>query len=1159
MKKLINTAIFLIWLSLIHGQSNQEIINKLPDFIPPSPEAASLIKADNLNVGFSTGSPNINIPLFNFQAGSYSLPITLNYSSTGVKVDDYASMIGMGWSCNFGGVISRTVMDKPDESRSATNCNLNSINATVLNQSLYDFLTYAPDKESDIFTFSFPGYSGKFIIGLTNNTPIQLTKNNLRMVAISNDFTNGFIITTDNGTAYYFEDTEVSTSRNPTGTNCEKTYDNADVITSWYLTKIVLPNTRRQIFFTYTTSNIDFQNSITHTISRVTYSDQKPCGGFVCTVGTERYSECISQQTVATKFISKIQSSEGDKVEFLYDGTGRTDLNGGKRLSDIKVTNRNGRILSRITFGGSYQSATSGSSYNSKRLFLESVSIRGTDSLSSPLTYSFSYINYSSLPERLKYCQDFYGYYNGKTSNPSLLPVLPSTDINYSTFENGAGAATVDFGDRSIDTTYSNKGLLNKITYPTGGYDSILYIANKVLKSGNEVLAGGHSVSKIKSYTYTGNLVLEKEFIYRNKDDNALSSFLLTENLSYSKLNVTKKDGDDICGTTACEGLSCNYAVVTSNANHPLTTFGSQHLYYRSVLERTNGASSDNGLIEHRYSYFNGGSLNPYHRMGNYILNAPYEIVPDIMIGETDTKIYRNDNGTYNLVKSTERKYRVDSLTHYINYVVRKNYEYTCYASPPATAEFNPFDIEEVYINRYTVQLDTLIEKDYMDNDQVVTKTTIMDYDGPYTYPTRTRTTGSNGVEEKTEFKYPQDYTNVNYMLNRNIVSPVMEEKQYRNSTVVLTRTNSYGDWFSDEKVPAPDSAEIKLYANNAIQRIVFYAYDTLGNVIELAKEKDQRMSYIWDYKNNFPIAKVQNASNGVIAYTSFEAEGSGGWTLTGTFSSQAYSITGRRSFNGTAAKTVSSGNYIVTAWTKNDASLTVNSSGGTHLRTAGAWKLYQWTLNSTSSISVSGTNYDELRLYPQGAFMTTFTYEPLRGVTTQADINNQIVYYDYDVFGRLSLIRDIDRNVIKKICYNYYNQPDACTLFGNVLKSGNFTTSCGAGYTASTVTYTVYENTYYSTVSQEAADSMATSDLNRYGPAYANENGTCTPVCTNCTGVGYKCVNGNCQLGTKVYTNSVQIGPHLWECTYHYEWTDGSWSGNYTEESPTSCSIIIE
>jgi uncharacterized protein DUF5977 len=58
---------------------------------------------------------------------------------------------------------------------------------------------------------------------------------------------------------------------------------------------------------------------------------------------------------------------------------------------------------------------------------------------------------------------------------------------------------------------------------------------------------------------------------------------------------------------------------------------------------------------------------------------------------------------------------------------------------------------------------------------------------------------------------------------------------------------------------------------------------------------------------------------------------------------------------------------------------------------------------------------------------MTTFVYEPLVGVTAQCDVNDKITYYTYDVAGRLTLVKDDNGNVLKKICYNYQGQPDAC------------------------------------------------------------------------------------------------------------------------------------
>jgi YD repeat-containing protein len=51
---------------------------------------------------------------------------------------------------------------------------------------------------------------------------------------------------------------------------------------------------------------------------------------------------------------------------------------------------------------------------------------------------------------------------------------------------------------------------------------------------------------------------------------------------------------------------------------------------------------------------------------------------------------------------------------------------------------------------------------------------------------------------------------------------------------------------------------------------------------------------------------------------------------------------------------------------------------------------------------------------------MTTYTYEPLVGMTSQCDARNTITYYEYDALGRLTLVRDQDGNIIKTFKYNY-------------------------------------------------------------------------------------------------------------------------------------------
>jgi hypothetical protein len=75
----------------------------------------------------------------------------------------------------------------------------------------------------------------------------------------------------------------------------------------------------------------------------------------------------------------------------------------------------------------------------------------------------------------------------------------------------------------------------------------------------------------------------------------------------------------------------------------------------------------------------------------------------------------------------------------------------------------------------------------------------------------------------------------------------------------------------------------------------------------------------------------------------------------------------------------------------------------------------------SGGTITVSGSGIiDELRLYPKGAQMVTYTYDPLIGMSSQCDVVNRISYFEYDASGRLVRVKDQDKNVIKVLDYQY-------------------------------------------------------------------------------------------------------------------------------------------
>ncbi len=55
-------------------------------------------------------------------------------------------------------------------------------------------------------------------------------------------------------------------------------------------------------------------------------------------------------------------------------------------------------------------------------------------------------------------------------------------------------------------------------------------------------------------------------------------------------------------------------------------------------------------------------------------------------------------------------------------------------------------------------------------------------------------------------------------------------------------------------------------------------------------------------------------------------------------------------------------------------------------------------------------------------AFVSTYTFKPF-GISSETDQAGKTVYYEYDSFGRLKLIRDFENNIVKKTEYHYAGQ----------------------------------------------------------------------------------------------------------------------------------------
>src|SRR6185369_4531743 len=109
---------------------------------------------------------------------------------------------------------------------------------------------------------------------------------------------------------------------------------------------------------------------------------------------------------------------------------------------------------------------TDATSYN-VRLKLNSVTEVSAIGNENP-PYLFYYNELYTMPSRLSFDQDSWGYYNGPKNNTDLVP--PYTSVS------SLGLPRLWPGaNRETDDKYISLGVLTKIVYPTGGSTSFEY------------------------------------------------------------------------------------------------------------------------------------------------------------------------------------------------------------------------------------------------------------------------------------------------------------------------------------------------------------------------------------------------------------------------------------------------------------------------------------------------------------------------------------------------------------------------------------------------------------------------------------------------------------------------------------------------------------
>lgn len=430
----------------------------------PSPTAASLGKFGDVPVSLYSGVPGISIPLFTAKGRTLDLPITLSYHASGVRVEDIGGWVGMGWSLEAGGVITRTVRGTVDEKAAGyfnTGYRFHEAgswpNPPV--GLLDDIKSGAVDGEPDQFFFNFAGRSGEIVIGPTTSNPSVKAFRTIPFQkwivepTIDADGISSWKITIEDGTRFTFAAQERHTDYSQPG---EGGVYGVPYSSSWHLTEIKAPG-GDLITLAYDTYQAEHDMGMYREVFEVFAGNCQP-----------PQSDSYTRYLIAPKRLSSITTAAHT---ISFQTTLRTDAlarPGAMFLSPNSPQEpRLDRIIVATAGGGTVlRQFDLEYDYSVGRLTLRHVYEKDSQGNSLP-PHSFTYDG-QVLPARTSFALDHWGYYNGQTGNSTPIPAAVAPN-----------GAQLPGADRKPNALAMQAGVLKTITYPTGGSSELTYEPNE--------------------------------------------------------------------------------------------------------------------------------------------------------------------------------------------------------------------------------------------------------------------------------------------------------------------------------------------------------------------------------------------------------------------------------------------------------------------------------------------------------------------------------------------------------------------------------------------------------------------------------------------------------------------------------------------------------
>lgn len=409
----------LFSLSLFRSYSQDFNENSRLNFVnhttPPSPEAYSFQRYGMIPVEEKTGIANIGIPLYTANSGKLTVPISLNYHPSGIRVNQEATWVGLGWDLNVGGRITLEVKGGYDPyvnqyldenvkwalkfliNQKKDNIDYNSVinairacnwnnetmpvyqnsgilpcsypNSTIDLDSLFDPIrsNYISDVrkiikygigDPDLYHVSVMGRVFTFYQDLYTDSIRILNDQNLFKVEKINEPYVHFIITDDNGVKYTFSKEEKSYHF----PYIENIFNS--ITTSWLLTSVIDLN-ENTVNFNYENFGMTFPApAISESVTKNNINPtQNPLFTGNYSITSNRNLAGFHAVIQEPQFLTEI-ATKTTKVKFLLGNRIDISGDGNRKLEEILVTNIfNSDTIKRIKFTYDYFNSGSGGNY----------------------------------------------------------------------------------------------------------------------------------------------------------------------------------------------------------------------------------------------------------------------------------------------------------------------------------------------------------------------------------------------------------------------------------------------------------------------------------------------------------------------------------------------------------------------------------------------------------------------------------------------------------------------------------------------------------------------------------------------------------------------------------------------------------------------------